>query len=162
MKLTLDLQRESADPALPATPTARRWVRAALAGRRERAELTVRLVDEPEMIELNQTYRHKTGSTNVLSFPFEAPPGITLALLGDVVICAPVVAREAAEQGKLLSAHWCHMVVHGVLHLLGFDHQTDNEAHTMERLETEIITALGFADPYAEVNSTDERRHIRL
>ena len=162
MKLTLDLQRESADPALPAAPMVRRWVRAALAGRRERAELTVRLVDEPEMIELNQTYRHKTGSTNVLSFPFEAPPGITLALLGDVVICAPVVAREAAEQGKLLSAHWCHMVVHGVLHLLGFDHQTDNEAHTMERLETEIITALGFADPYAEVNSTDERRHIRL
>ena len=162
MKLTLDLQRESADPALPAAPMVRRWVRAALAGRRERAELTVRLVDEPEMIELNQTYRHKTGSTNVLSFPFEAPPGITLALLGDVVICAPVVAREAAEQGKLLNAHWCHMVVHGVLHLLGFDHQTDNEAHTMERLETEIITALGFADPYAEVNSTDERRHIRL
>jgi len=162
VKLTLDLQRESADPALPAAPMVRRWVRAALAGRRERAELTVRLVDEPEMIELNQTYRHKTGSTNVLSFPFEAPPGITLALLGDVVICAPVVAREAAEQGKLLSAHWCHMVVHGVLHLLGFDHQTDNEAHTMERLETEIITALGFADPYAEVNSTDERRHIRL
>jgi len=162
VKLTLDLQRESADPALPAAPMVRRWVRAALAGRRERAELTVRLVDEPEMIELNQTYRHKTGSTNVLSFPFEAPPGITLALLGDVVICAPVVAREAAEQGKLLNAHWCHMVVHGVLHLLGFDHQTDNEAHTMERLETEIITALGFADPYAEVNSTDERRHIRL
>ena len=162
MKLTLDLQRESADPALPAAPMVRRWVRAVLEGRRERAELTVRLVDEPEMIELNQTYRHKTGPTNVLSFPFEAPPGISLALLGDVVICAPVVAREATAQAKPLTAHWCHMVVHGVLHLLGFDHQTDNEAHTMEHLEADIITALGFADPYAEVNSTDERRHIRL
>ena len=159
--MTLDLQRESAAPDLPSNPAVRRWIRAALEGRRERAELTVRLVDEPEMTALNEGYRHKTGPTNVLSFPFEAPPGITLPLLGDVVICAPVVTREAAEQGKPITAHWCHMVVHGVLHLLGFDHQTDQEARTMERLETDILTALGFADPYAEVNSTDERRKLR-
>lgn len=156
MKLSLDLQRASAAPDLPTTASIRRWAKAALADHRERAELTIRLVDEPEMAELNASYRHKSGPTNVLSFPFEAPPQVTLSLLGDVLICAPVVAREATEQHKALDAHWAHMVVHGVLHLLGYDHQNDHEAQTMERLETHILTTLGFTDPYVEAHNHDE------
>ena len=114
-------------------------------------ELVVRLVDEAESAELNQTYRQKLGATNVLSFPFEVPPGLPIeeAPLGDLVICAPVIAREAAEQGKETSAHWAHMVVHGVLHLLGMDHIEANEAEEMEAKEVEILSSLGFSDPYA-------------
>lgn len=159
MKLTLDLQCASAAPDLPTAPMIRRWAKAALVDHPTSAELTVRLVDESEMAELNGNYRHKVGPTNILSFPFEPPPGIgDWALLGDLVICAPVVAREAMAQGKSSVSHWAHMVVHGVLHLRGFDHETDHEAQTMERLETDILTTLGFADPYAEVTDSDERR----
>ncbi|MGL5337628.1 MAG: rRNA maturation RNase YbeY, partial [Aeromonas veronii] len=93
-------------------------------------------------------YRGKDKPTNVLSFPFEAPPGLELPLLGDLVICRQVVEREAEEQGKPLMAHWAHMVVHGSLHLLGYDHIEDEEAEEMEALERDIMQELGFADPY--------------
>src|SRR5690606_20131870 len=100
-----------------------------LADERQEAELTIRIVDEEESRILNRDYRGKDKPTNVLSFPFEAPPGLDAwPLLGDLVICAPVVAREAVEQGKPLMAHWAHMVVHGVLHLLGYDHEEDEDA----------------------------------
>ena len=112
------------------------------------AEVTVRIVDEAESNELNLTYRGKDKPTNVLSFPFEAPPGLELPLLGDLVICRQVVEREAEEQGKPLMAHWAHMVVHGSLHLLGYDHIDDEEAEEMEQLERDIMQELGFADPY--------------
>ncbi len=112
-------------------------------------ELVIRVVDEAESSALNRDYRGRDRPTNVLSFPFEAPPPIESYLIGDLVICAPVVAREALAQGKAAKAHWAHMVVHGVLHLLGFDHPSDAEAESMEALEREIQGGLGYPDPYA-------------
>lgn len=111
--------------------------------------LSVRVVEENEIADLNQRYRMKAGPTNVLSFPFEDPPGVESDELGDVIICGPVVQREAAEQGKNETAHWAHMVVHGVLHLCGYDHIDDADADVMESKETSILTGLGFPAPYA-------------
>ncbi len=148
MNLELDLQRATDAPDLPAQARFRAWAEAALAGRRDEVELTLRLVDEEESRALNRRYRGRDRATNVLSFPFEPPPGVPSRLLGDLVICAPVVAREAREQGKPAEAHWAHMVVHGILHLLGHDHQTPGEAEEMETLEIRILTELGFDDPY--------------
>ncbi len=126
---------------------------AALKGRIREADLAVRLVDEKEGCSLNHHYRGKDYATNVLSFPAELPEGlpkgIKMPLLGDLVICAPVVAREAAEQGKSLAAHYAHLTVHGTLHLLGWDHDDDKEADAMEQLEREILADLGIDDPYA-------------
>lgn len=149
--MTLDLDYQLAfegSEAIPGEPVVRRWLAAALAGRREEAEVTVRIVDEAESAELNSTYRKKQGPTNVLSFPFEAPPGVELPLLGDIVICAPVVAREAREQGKTPEAHWAHMVVHGAFHLLGYDHIEPAEAEAMEALEKAVLAGLGYPNPY--------------
>ena len=135
---------------LPATASFRRWVEAALRGARRRkpAELAIRIVDTDEGRALNAQYRGKDYATNVLSFEAELPPGIDLPLIGDLVICAPVVAREAAEQGKPAAHHWAHMTVHGVLHLLGHDHIVEAEAERMEALETRILAGLGIPDPY--------------
>lgn len=133
---------------LPEEQDFQRWVNAAILPFQAEAELTIRLVDEAESRELNATYRHKDKSTNVLSFPFESPPEITLPLLGDLVICCQVVQREALEQNKALLAHWAHMTIHGCLHLLGYDHLTDEQAEEMETLETEILHNLGYSDPY--------------
>ena len=102
------------------------------------------------MTVLNQRYRGKDGATNVLSFPYAPLPGVNSALMGDVVICAPVVEVEAREQGKRPEVHWAHMVVHGMLHLQGFDHETEHQAIKMERVETDILTGLGYPDPYAD------------
>lgn len=125
------------------------WARAAAdATANEAAELSIRVVDEDESAGLNQTYRHKSGPTNVLSFPCEVPAGVPNDLLGDLVICAPVVAREALEQGKNPEAHWAHMVIHGVLHLRGYDHLQEDEAEQMEALEVEILDGLGYPNPY--------------
>ena len=116
----------------------------------EEAEVTIRLVDEAESNQLNLTYRGKDKPTNVLSFPFECPPGVELPLLGDLIICRQVVEREANEQNKPLLAHWAHMVVHGSLHLLGYDHIDDEEAEEMEALEVEFMQALGYDNPYQD------------
>ncbi|MCC2615300.1 rRNA maturation RNase YbeY [Aestuariibacter halophilus] len=113
-------------------------------------ELTIRIVDEAESQTLNHTYRGKESPTNVLSFPFEAPPGIELPLLGDLVICVQVVEREAIEQNKSNDAHWQHMIVHGTLHLLGYDHINDDDADVMEALEIEVLAKLGVDDPYQD------------
>jgi probable rRNA maturation factor len=119
----------------------------------ENAEISLRLVDETEMRALNHRYRGRDGATNVLSFPADLPPGLPddaeLSLLGDIVICAPVVRREASEQNKSEAAHWDHMLVHGVLHLLGYDHVDDDEAECMEALERDTLAELGHSDPYA-------------
>jgi len=136
---------------LPAARSLRRWVAAALAGARRRAaaELAIRVVGAAEGRALNRRYRGRDDATNVLAFAAELPPGLRLPLLGDVVICAPVVAREAREQGKPLAAHYAHLTVHGALHLLGHDHQDAAQARRMEALETRILAGLGIADPYA-------------
>lgn len=148
MALRLDLQCASSAPDLPTKPQIRRWVKAALRDERPQAELTVRLVDEAESRALNRDYRGKDKPTNVLSFPFDAPPGISSSLLGDLVICAPVVVREAAEQGKAASNHWAHIVVHGVLHLLGYDHEVESDAEVMEALEARVLAGFGISNPY--------------
>ncbi|GAA5316279.1 MAG: rRNA maturation RNase YbeY [Candidatus Pelagadaptatus aseana] len=148
--LQLDLQVASEAPNLPEQLQLQQWAGAALQSPVEDSELSVRIVDAAESQELNHRYRHKDKPTNVLSFPADLPEGIDLPLLGDLVICAPVVAQEAIEQGKQLEAHWAHMVVHGTLHLQGYDHQDDREAETMEGLETRILMAMGYPDPYAD------------
>lgn len=133
---------------LPTEEQIVQWATAAVQPEGDEVEMTVRIVDEDESHELNLTYRGKDRPTNVLSFPFECPDEVELPLLGDLVICRQVVEREAAEQEKPLMAHWAHMVVHGSLHLLGYDHIEDDEAEEMESLETQIMQGLGFDDPY--------------
>ncbi|MFZ7230452.1 rRNA maturation RNase YbeY [Avibacterium avium] len=133
---------------LPTEQQFQQWATAAVQAENLQPEITIRVVDEAESQSLNATYRGKDYPTNVLSFPFECPEEVELPLLGDLVICRQVVEREAQEQGKPLMAHWVHMVVHGCLHLLGYDHIEDDEAEEMESLETEIMQDLGFADPY--------------
>lgn len=133
---------------IPAAARIQQWAIAALGRRANGQDLTVRVVGKVEMARLNRRYRGKIGPTNVLSFQADVPPGVETSLLGDIVICADVVWREAQQQGKHLQAHWCHMVVHGVLHLLGYDHENDRDAKSMERHETTILLGLGFAKPY--------------
>jgi probable rRNA maturation factor len=135
---------------LPAPASFKRWAEAACQGRIKRADIAIRIVDEKEARALNKHYRGKDYATNVLSFPAELPEGVTLPLLGDLVICAPVVANEARLQNKSMPAHFAHLTVHGVLHLLGLNHEDDREADAMEAIERGILADLGFADPYSE------------
>ena len=155
--LSIELQRVLSDgsplnSSLPSDEQFKQWVLVALNGELAEAELVIRVVDPSESAELNGTYRNKPTPTNVLSFPFEAPPAVELELplLGDLVICAEVVAREANEQGKVLHAHWAHMVIHGLLHLLGYDHIKNDEAEEMEKLEIKLLASLGYNNPYIE------------
>ncbi|MEN8166118.1 MAG: rRNA maturation RNase YbeY [Pseudomonadota bacterium] len=150
MSLEVEVQIATESEELPTEEDLLLWVRAALLDREAPAELVIRIVDEPESRQLNHDYRGKESPTNVLSFPFQAPPEVPSELLGDLVICAPLVAKESREQGKQVWAHWAHMVVHGVLHLQGYDHQTDAEAERMEGLERTILQRLHFSDPYNE------------
>ena len=148
-KMIIDLQIAcEQETGLPTLEQIEQWATAAVQPQTDEVEMTVRIVDEAESHELNLNYRGKDRPTNVLSFPFECPDEVELPLLGDLVICRQVVEREAQEQEKPLMAHWAHMVVHGSLHLLGYDHIEDDEAEEMESLETQIMTGLGFADPY--------------
>lgn len=149
--LELDLQNASDATVLPSEEQFRRWCELALRQRTADSELTIRLVDEAEGRELNHTWRHKDYATNVLSFPADIPDGLLdIPLLGDLVICVPVVEREAAEQHKTSEAHWAHLVIHGCLHLLGYDHIDDDEAEEMEGLEQNLLAELGHPDPYAD------------
>ncbi|WAT04850.1 rRNA maturation RNase YbeY [Rouxiella badensis] len=148
-QVILDLQIASeSSEGLPAESDFQQWLEAVLPQFQEESEVTIRIVDEAESHELNMTYRGKDKPTNVLSFPFEAPPGMEMPLLGDLVICRQVVEQEAREQNKALNAHWTHMVVHGSLHLLGYDHIEEEEAEEMEAIEIEIMQSLGHPDPY--------------
>ena len=146
--MNVDIQRQTETGQQPDDPDICSWAAAAYLGTDNEAEMTVRIVDENESAELNQTYRNKSGPTNVLSFPFENPTGMELPLLGDLVICAPVVEREAKEQSKTTTAHWAHMVIHGSLHLQGYDHIESDQAEQMEVLEIDILARLGFSNPY--------------
>ncbi|WP_099612080.1 rRNA maturation RNase YbeY [Vibrio fujianensis] len=154
MSIELDLQiAVENEQNLPSFEDFSNWLTAAIMPFQHQAEVTIRIVDQAESHQLNLDYRGKDKPTNVLSFPFEAPPEVELDLLGDLVICQPVVEQEAIEQEKPLIAHWAHMVVHGSLHLLGYDHIDDQDADEMEALETEIMQKMGFNDPYlAEKN----------
>ena len=148
-KMIIDLQIAcEQESGLPTAEQIEQWATAAVQPQSDEVEMTVRIVDEAESHELNLNYRGKDRPTNVLSFPFECPDEVELPLLGDLVICRQVVEREAQEQDKPVMAHWAHMVVHGSLHLLGYDHIEDDEAEEMESLETQIMTGLDFADPY--------------
>lgn len=153
MNFTLQIAAEAGN--LPSENAFSTWLVAALP-QGANDELTIRIVDADESRELNATYRAKDAPTNVLSFPFETPSGLEiddLDYLGDLVICASVVEAEAVAQNKQPLAHWAHMVVHGVLHLRGFDHQNDAEASIMEAEERRILQQLNFPDPYTEVNA---------
>lgn len=141
-QLDFSLQLASQAAGIPSASQFRRWVRVAL---RVETSLAIRIVDEEEGRQLNASYRGKDYATNVLTFPLTEEP----LLMGDIVICAPVVAREAKEQGKALLAHYAHMTVHGVLHLHGYDHEIDAQADLMEAMEIAILQKLGFANPYA-------------
>ena len=154
-RLELSLGYALPRTGLPTRPQFRQWVLAALsgAGRRFDSEVAIQLVDAAEGQAMNRQYRGKDYATNVLSFPADLPEGLPedfdFPQLGDLVICAPVVARDAAEQGKALGDHYAHLTIHGVLHLLGFDHVEEAEAEEMEALERQILASLGIADPYA-------------
>lgn len=162
MIATLDFDNACPQSAVPAPDEFQRWIECALRQTDLPAKpvnIGIRIVDEVESAQLNRDYRGKDYATNVLSFGSELPEMVLRELdeipLGDLAICAPVVEREAAEQGKILNTHWAHMVVHGVLHLSGFDHEHDDEAERMEALETRILATLGITDPYAEASHAE-------
>lgn len=150
--MRVDVQIASDSQALPETAALIKWVELATQ-QRSLAEVVIRVVDEDESAELNETYRQKKGPTNVLSFPFEMPPelpddAISDDILGDLVICAPVVVKEAKEQGKAVLSHWAHMVVHGCLHLQGYDHINECDAQAMEAIEIDLLSRIGINNPY--------------
>lgn len=163
MPATIDIDDASGSDDLPPRAQMRLWVEAALAHLQPDAEVCVQIVGEDEMTRLNGIFRHRQEPTNVLSFPANVPSFIGIPLLGDIVVCAPVVAREARDQHKTRDAHWAHMLVHGTLHLLGYDHGDDTEAQQMESLETAVITALGFPPPYAgdDPDTTPKRESLQ-
>lgn len=155
MSADIAIQFATRKPAVPRAAEIRRWVTAALRDCRH-AQLTVRIVDANEGLTLNQQWRDGQGPTNVLSFPCDGLDAIAPELLGDIVICAPVVAQEAEAQQKPLRAHWAHMLVHGTLHLLGYEHDNDADAAVMEQLETDILDNLGYPDPYSATPATGD------
>jgi probable rRNA maturation factor len=144
----IEIQFAIRTDGLPSSGQLLKWVQHALGDRAADAELTLRIVDEAEITALNSRYRGKDGPTNVLAFPYQPLPGVVSGLLGDIVICAPVVVQEAVAQGKSLEEHWAHIIIHGVLHLLGHEHKEADEAGRMERLETRLLGQLGYSDPY--------------
>ncbi|HSX20299.1 MAG TPA: rRNA maturation RNase YbeY [Gammaproteobacteria bacterium] len=150
MTIELELQIASEAQTLPHPAQFKEWIANTLADKFDNIELTIRIVDVEEMTELNETYRHKQGPTNVLSFPAEIDDSFGMHLLGDIIICAPVVQQEAADGNIDLIAHWAHMVVHGTLHLLGYDHMIPDDADVMEAEETKILTDLGYPAPYGD------------
>jgi probable rRNA maturation factor len=154
MSYQIDIENNSKSTQIPSIELIETWISTALhSDELTDAEVSVYIVDEIESQELNFQYRQKDKPTNVLSFPADIPDEVGVPLLGDLVVCAPVVEREAQEQGKTLEAHWAHMLIHGTLHLLGYDHVEEDEAEVMETLETRLITQLHFPAPYEVIES---------
>ena len=152
MKVIVDMENVSSCTDIPDEVAVTHWVQAALRCYGKPAEVAINVIDEDESAKLNYQYRRKNNPTNVLSFPANLPDSLELALLGDLAICAQVVAREAAEQNKALSAHWAHIVIHGTLHLIGFDHISDAEEKKMELLEIEILASFNLSSPYEQIS----------
>jgi probable rRNA maturation factor len=153
MNYQIDIEINSQSQQIPSQEKCEAWIAAVLKSQElQNAEVSLYIVDEKESQELNTQYRGKEKPTNVLSFPADIPEEVGVPLLGDLVICAPVVEREAKEQQKSLDAHWAHMLVHGSLHLLGYDHIEDEDAEQMENLETSILVNLGFPAPYQYIS----------
>ncbi|MEI6543776.1 MAG: rRNA maturation RNase YbeY [Methylococcales bacterium] len=149
----VEIQTIHPSPGQPTETQIQLWVDTALTDYPDDTEIVVRIVDAKESTELNEIYRLKSGPTNILSFPVEIPEEIELNLLGDLVICAPVLEKEALDQNKALQDHWAHIVIHGVLHLLGYDHIEDDEAELMETKEITILSHLGIKNPYIQEQS---------
>ena len=148
MKIKVDIQRATNTPDIPENRQFRKWARTVLSDCDKNTELTIRIVDEEEGSELNRKWRKAKGPTNVLSFPYADNKQIADGLLGDIIICAPVIRREALKQKKSLESHWAHMVIHGTLHLLGYDHIKPEDAGIMEKLEIKLLESLGYTNPY--------------
>lgn len=152
MDAIVEIQCICTDYSTPTQTTLTHWINTTLTIALYQAsfspELTVRIVDEAESEALNKQWRHCSKPTNVLSFPFEQTPSLDVLLLGDIVVCAPLIIQEAHAQKKPVEAHWAHLIVHGTLHLLGYDHLEDKQAHIMEDLEITILHRLGYANPY--------------
>lgn len=153
MTIRVDVQHACTDKNLPADRLLAKWARKAIRDRKTDRELTIRIVDKDESAMLNRRWRNKSGPTNVLSFPYDDDQQLAPGLLGDIIICAPVVRQEAEEQQKSLEAHWAHMVIHGTLHLQGYDHMHNKQAEEMESLEINLLQSLGYADPYQEIQT---------
>ncbi|XPF93932.1 rRNA maturation RNase YbeY [Colwellia sp. RE-S-Sl-9] len=151
MAVQLDVQIACENKTLPSVEQLQLWAETALSTIENDPELTIRLVETKESQQLNHQYRQKDKPTNVLSFPFEVPEGIDINLLGDLIICADVVIQEAQEQNKKSEDHWAHLVIHGCLHLLGYDHIKEDEAIEMESIEIRLLSILGIDNPYQEV-----------
>lgn len=151
--LDVEIQNEQTTTAIPYTDAITGWATCAWLGDGD-AQVSLRIVDADEIQQMNRDYRGKDKATNVLSFPMDMPAELTskveLNLLGDLVICAAVVETEANEQHKTLDSHWAHMIIHGMLHLQGYDHQTDEQAKEMETLEIKLLQQQGFDNPYQQ------------
>jgi len=149
MAVTVDIQQPYSG-LVPSAQSIQLWINLALRDVAEDCEISIRVVGESESADLNSTYRGKGGATNVLSFPVNAEVELKPRLLGDLVICAPLVEREAIAQAKIVEHHWAHMIIHGCLHLLGYDHAKNEQAEEMEALEIDILELLEISDPYQE------------
>jgi probable rRNA maturation factor len=148
MSIKLTIQNSSNIKTIPPKRLFKTWATTALAGRKKNCEITIRIVGVKEIAQLNKQYRKKNKPTNIIAFNFYPPPKVKSNLLGDLVICAPVAKLEAKLQHKTIISHWAHLTIHGVLHLLGYDHENAAEAKKMEKLEIKFLKALNFADPY--------------
>ena len=154
MNYQIDIEINSQHPLIPSQENCETWITAVLQHQKlNNAEVSRYIVDEDEGRQINRDYRCKDYATNVLSFPADIPEEVGVPLLGDLVICAPVIEREAKDQNKDINAHWAHMLVHGSLHLLGYDHLEDDEADLMEELETHLLQQLGFPPPYETLDT---------
>ena len=147
-RIKITIQSLASNTFIPSRYFLQRWVNKALVKQVGGNEVNIRLVSKKESAKLNSTYRHKKGPTNILSFPFEPPPEVSSPLLGDLVICAALVNQQAKQQAKTRLAHWAHLVIHGCLHLVGYDHIHDKDAIKMERLEIQLLKDLGYENPY--------------
>jgi probable rRNA maturation factor len=156
MQAELEIQRATTTLNTPDDNQFQLWINAIDVQQDKSFALSIRIVEEPEARQFNREYRNRDYATNILSFPVELPEGLPVefrqSLLGDLLICAPVVAREAREQKRPEADHWAHLTVHGILHLLGYDHQQDDQAIVMESLEIDILNKLGISDPYQDIS----------